>query len=131
MKALRVRLLATGVTTSAVGVALYAPELADFTYYSDPGKIKLYLACGLPVITTAVSHNARELEEAGCGFVVEYEPRKVAKLLIQVLRDPERLRVYAENARRYAKQFDWGTIFAANLQRVLNLEHAHDVEREG
>ena len=107
------------LSTSAVGVALYDPELADFTYYSDPGKIKLYLACGLPVIMTAIPHNARELEEAGCGFIVEYESRKVAKLLIQVLKDPERLKVYAENARRYARQFDWGTIFSLNVERAL------------
>ena len=47
---------------SSVAVAPYAQTDETFTRYADPGKLKAYLAAGLPIVLTDVPPNARELE---------------------------------------------------------------------
>lgn len=103
------------IARSACAVALYQPgdDERNFTYYTDPGKIKDYLGAGLPVILTDVPHNARELERAGCGVVVSYQKSRVAEAVIGILSDEGKLRKYRRSALDYARCCDWGKIFAA------------------
>lgn len=99
---------------SAAAVAPYKPEkekLYNFTYYADPTKIKDYLAAGLPIILTDVSYNAQEIEQKSCGFVIEYDSKAIAEAIIRLLSKKDLLKKYRENARNYAKTFDWNAIF--------------------
>lgn len=105
---------------SALAVAVYKPEednLSNFTYYADPTKIKDYLANGLPVILTDVPYNAYELEKRKCGIVVEYKKEKISQAIFNLLKNQERLRIYRQNARLYAREFDWGNIFDRALYK--------------
>ena len=43
------------ISSCAIGVAPYMPGQGEFSTYGDPGKVKLYLACGLPVDTHSSS----------------------------------------------------------------------------
>src|SRR5262249_52379730 len=47
---------------SSVAVAPYAPTPGTHTRWADPGKLKAYLAAGLPIVLTDVPPNAAELE---------------------------------------------------------------------
>jgi len=73
----RVRLLGFQPTTSVreictewlAGVALYGKS--HYCRYTEPGKIKLYLSLGLPVIMTDVSYIASEVRAANAGVVID------------------------------------------------------------
>ena len=108
------------LSTSACAIAMY--EKYDesgnlsFTYFADPGKIKAYLAGGLPILLSNVSYNAREIENKKCGFIIKQNKESIAKAIIKILRDEKILQEYRENAVNYAKEFDWGKIFGENLK---------------
>lgn len=108
---------------SALAVALY--EKCDgignisFSYFADPAKLKSYLACGLPVLISDVPHNAQEISNQKCGFLVGYESNEIATAIVKIMRDENILKEYRENAIVYAKKFDWENIFESNLKRLL------------
>lgn len=106
------------ISESACAVAPYDPVKAGFTYYADPTKIKDYLSAGLPVILTNVSYNAKEIEKKKCGIVVNYKKEDITRTVIDLLGDEDKLRIYRENAVKYAKQFDWNKIFSEHLREI-------------
>ena len=99
------------IARSAVGLAPYDPAIASFTAFADPGKIKNYLAAGVPVVTTSVVHSAPELERAGAGIVIAYDHRALAAALEGMLGDPERLQKMRAAAGAYGADADWTTVF--------------------
>ncbi len=95
-------------------VALYKPEKdkkKNFTYYADPGKIKEYLARGLPVITTNVPHNAQEIVHRRCGLVIGYDAGETARAVINILGNRQTLADYSKNAISFASEFTWDKIY--------------------
>ena len=98
------------IAESALGLAVYEPRIASFTEFADPGKIKNYLAAGVPVITTGVVHSARELEQAGAGLVVDYDTSSLADAILELL-DPARQKVAREAAARLGAESDWVGVF--------------------
>ena len=106
----------------AVAIAPYEKGnyKTNFTYFTDPGKLKSYLAAGLPVILTDVPYNAKEIQRRDCGLIVEPDSESVANAVVDLMKDEKRLRQYRENAINYAKQFDWNLIFKENLKRILS-----------
>jgi glycosyltransferase involved in cell wall biosynthesis len=99
------RLLAAG----SVGVAPYRPG-QTFTQYADPGKLKAYLAAGLPVVLTNVPPNAEEIAREGGAVLVPYDAGGLADALARVLSGPEAWRERRRAARRYAQRFDWAVL---------------------
>lgn len=103
------------IAKSALAIAPYEKKDEDneinWTYYADPGKIKVYLGAGVPVLLTDVSFNAKEIERKNCGFVIDYDKETIARIVIDLMKDEERLKQYRKNAMDYAKQFDWNLIF--------------------
>lgn len=102
------------LSESACAVAAYKPEkqkLYNFTYYTDPTKLKDYLGAGLPIILTDVSHNARDIKNKRCGIIVSYKKEEIAKAIVTILKNEHMLKEYRKNALTFAKQFDWEKIF--------------------
>lgn len=90
----------------------------SFTYFADPGKIRAYLAGGLPILLSDVSYNAKEIEEKHCGFVINQDKEEIAKKVIMLMKDKKTLQEYRENAINYAKNFSWEIIFKDNLKII-------------
>jgi glycosyltransferase involved in cell wall biosynthesis len=95
------------IAESGVALAPYDPETAGFTYFADPGKIKNYLAMGVPVVVTDVPWSAGWLSDAGAGVVVEYTPAAIARGILDLLDDPASRRAAGELGARS----DWRAIF--------------------
>jgi len=91
----------------------------SFTYFADPGKLKSYMASGLPIVLTDVPHNAKEIERKECGKIVNTGTDNIANAVIEMMSDRKRLAIYQKNAREFAKKYDWDTVFSKNLDRVL------------
>ncbi len=107
------------VSRSGVTLALYRKKDDPFTYYADPGKLKVYLAAGVPVILTDLPAVARAIARAKAGLLVEYDSTSVAQAIIKILKNPVLAARYRRNARAFAKQFDWPTIFEKAFRSVI------------
>jgi len=106
------------LSIAAVAVALYNPAIDQFSYYADPGKVRNYLGAALPVIITDVPYVAKEIDKRKCGMVIDYKKEDVAKAIINLMEDEDKLRIYRKNAVKYAKQFDWNKIFEKSLNNL-------------
>jgi len=99
------------LTKCAIGVATYVTEPDSYSYFADPGKVKTYIACGLPVVITRVPDIAREIEANKAGFAIEYDPQDLKNTLLRLLCDDKLYEEYRSNAINFASKFDWTEIF--------------------
>jgi glycosyltransferase involved in cell wall biosynthesis len=106
------------VRIAAIGVAPYVPSKDTFTIYGDPGKVKLYLGCGLPVVITDVPAIARVIAKEKAGILIEYSEKSIAEALIQLLTDDTLYKKYRKNAKRLAKQFDTDSLIQKALEKI-------------
>lgn len=104
------------LAAASVGVAPY--EAGSFTRYADPGKLKSYLAAGLPIVTTDVPPNARELERAGAAVLAGGTPEALAVAIRSLLDSPEEWRNRRAASLGLARSYDWPVIFDDALARV-------------
>ncbi|HVD01178.1 MAG TPA: glycosyltransferase [Candidatus Dormibacteraeota bacterium] len=107
------------VAGGSVGAAPYATgEAASFTAYADPGKLKLYLAAGLPIVTTDAAPVAHELARAGAAVLVEFSPAAIADGLEHLLGTPAEWRHRRRAALEVATAYDWARILPAALRWI-------------
>lgn len=107
---LDIRDLENEVARSAVAIAPYVKELDTWTYYADPGKVKTYLACGVPVLLTDIPWNAGEIEKAECGRIISEDKESIVTEILDFMKGSTN-QVYRNNAIHYAQQFDYNKIF--------------------
>jgi glycosyltransferase involved in cell wall biosynthesis len=107
---------------ASVAVAPYRPG-ETFTAYADPGKLKAYLAAGLPIVLTDVPPNAAELAREAGAEVVPFEAAALADGIARSLADPERWRQRRAAALEYVRRFDW-PVLLEELLRKLEVEPA-------
>ncbi len=91
---------------SAIGIASYKPSIENYTFYADPGKPKLYLGCGLPMVITKVPSIAIIIDEKKAGFVAEYSVKSITNALITLLSDDALYRQYRKNALRLSREYN-------------------------
>lgn len=103
---------------SAVGVAPYVPMPDNFSIYADPGKVKLYVACGLPVVITDVSHIANVIKSKKAGIKIEYTVDSIVKALIQLLSNDTLYKEIRQNAIKLSKNYDTNTLIAKALDKT-------------
>lgn len=99
-----------------IAVATYKPDPESFTYFADPGKIKNYLAAGLPVLVTDVPSIAQKLEKEKCGIICMFDSTDVAAKMIYFLNNTKRIQQFSKNARQFSEQFDWNIVFTKALK---------------
>jgi glycosyltransferase involved in cell wall biosynthesis len=109
------------LATSALAIAPYTPDPTSFTRFADPGKIKVYMACGLPVVLTDVAAIGPWLESEGAGTVINYTVDSLAGAIVSYLRDPKSLERARERAAELAAGFSWDAIFEDALRRTEEL----------
>lgn len=109
------------ITRSALALAPYVPDPANFTRFADPSKIKLYLACGLPIIMTDEFWNARDIERSGAGVIIPYDTSALASAVIAYLSNPQALEVARNAAGKLAADFAWDRVFTSALTATGDL----------
>jgi glycosyltransferase involved in cell wall biosynthesis len=103
---------------AGVAIAPYYPfDTNSFTFFADPGKIKLYLGCGLPIVLTDVPPIAQELVREGAGRIARYDAEDFAREVAAVLtgEDYPQMR---EHARRLGVRYAWPEVFTAAFSRL-------------
>jgi glycosyltransferase involved in cell wall biosynthesis len=105
---------------SSLAVAPYRPTEDSFTRYADPGKLKAYLAAGLPIVLTDVPPNARELAHEAGAEIVDYDASAIADAVSRGLTVAETWGERRRSALAYAQRFDWN-ILLRNVLETLGL----------
>jgi len=103
---------------AGVAIAPYYPfDTNSFTFFADPGKIKLYLGCGLPIVLTDVPPIAQELVREGAGRIARYGAEDFAREVAAVLtgEDYPQMR---EHARRLGERYAWPKVFSDAFARL-------------
>ena len=99
------------LTGGGVAIAPYYPfDKNSFTFYSDPGKVKVYLGCGLPIVLTDVPPIAKTIEREGAGRIAEYDAADFARKVASVMTSSDYPEV-CERARQLGLSFAWEKVF--------------------
>jgi glycosyltransferase involved in cell wall biosynthesis len=106
------------LASASVAVAPYSPDDATYTPYADPGKLKAYVAAGLPTVLTDVPPNARELEAEAGAQLISYDAAALAAAIGAVLTAPDSWRARHEAALAYARRFDWNQLLGDVLTKL-------------
>ena len=109
------------IQRGAIAVAPYNPhDENNFTFYSDPGKIKSYLGCGVPVVLTDVPPVAKVLQQRGAGVIAEYSAEDFAQKISSVLQgEREPLSLMRSNALQMGRECSWDVIFTDALSDLF------------
>lgn len=70
------------ISHSGIGISLW--DRNGNNYYGDPGKTKLYSACGIPVIMTDNTPYAEVIKKTGAGIIVDYKKDSVEKAVKEI-----------------------------------------------
>ncbi len=103
----------------AVGMAPYVRDENDYTQYTDPGKPKIYMACGLPVIITKITGIAYEIDENKAGFAIDYDKEQLLSSLLKLLMDDNMYKEYRQNAINLAKKYEWNNVFDKAFKETI------------
>ncbi len=109
------------LTQCGIGLAPYEPDRESFSWYTEPGKTKQYLACGLPIIITDVPASARVIQAEGAGLIMDYSSDGLIDCLSEIWDDTARYSNMRENAFKLGAEADWKIIFTRALDQTLPL----------
>ncbi|MFA7172595.1 MAG: glycosyltransferase [Kiritimatiellia bacterium] len=105
--------------SGGVAIAPYYPyDKNSFTYFSDPGKIKTYLGCGLPIVLTDVPPIAKELEARGAGKTAAYDAADFARVVAEVLQSNNYFEM-RDAAQSMGRECSWGQVFQRSFKRLF------------
>jgi glycosyltransferase involved in cell wall biosynthesis len=102
----------------SVGVAPYLTDVASFTQFADPGKLKAYLGAGLPIVLTPVPPIAKELAESGAALLVESSPESLASGIEAVLSSAVDWQRRRDAALTLTQRYDWEVILGDALRSL-------------
>lgn len=114
------KIVALLTDTGGIGLATYVPSIGNYTYYADPSKIKLYLLCGLPIITTNVPPIAKIIKKKKTGFVINYSQKDLMDALDSLLGKEKVYSTYRKNALQMANAYDNKLIFEKAFKEIPN-----------
>jgi len=95
----------------AIGLATYKPASEfDVNRYLDPGKIRMYMAVGLPVIISRGPYFTEVIKRYSAGFVVDYDAAQVQKALLEFLRNDDMMAHYRQNMLKVADEYAYDVV---------------------
>ena len=106
------------VSKCRVGIAPYVPVRESFTWYADPGKPKVYLGSGIPVIITKVPEVAFEISKREAGIAINYSSHELSTASIAILKDDRLYKKFRTNAIQFASELNWDFIFVEAFSKL-------------
>src|SRR5437879_7547497 len=103
-----------------IGLAPYEPTPSSYTPYTEPAKVKVYLACGLPVIITNVPEIARNIEDRGAGIVIDYSVPSFVNAVAKLIDNDNAYRAARKAAVRFASEYSWRNVFDQAFEQVFS-----------
>jgi len=106
------------ISKGSIGLAPFVPNPNSLSFYSDPSKIKLYLACGLPVITTNVTTIAPLIRESRSGEIINFSEKDLAKTVVKMLSSKGKYESYKKAAIKLSERYDINNILKKAFERI-------------
>lgn len=107
------------LTDYAIGLAPYRNAADNLTSKTDPMKIRIYQAAGVPVVTTKGFHFSHEIEKSGTGVVADFSPENFSHAIISLLKNKNTLHFIRSKALAYSKSHDIYTIYRTIFSHIL------------
>ncbi|MBL7036675.1 glycosyltransferase [Candidatus Microgenomates bacterium] len=101
-----------------IGLAPYLTKEGSHRWWADATRIRLYLAAGLPVITTPVPPAGNELTKNNSGFVVKDNETKFAKTIGLLFKNNNLYNKMKKNAIKQAKDNTWDKVYTKTLKKM-------------
>lgn len=111
------------VRSRMVGLAPYRSFPDSFRWYGDAGKIRQYVASGLPVVTTHVPPLGKYIVEKGAGIMTNDTAVSFSKGIIELLSDDILYRRLSNAAEKISKDNTWENTYknAINdMEKIAN-----------
>lgn len=105
-----------------IGLATYKAIPGSPRWWADATKIRLYLAVGLPTITTQVPPLGKELIEASAGIVTKDNAKETAEAVIKLFSNPTLYKTMRVNAIKKAKNNLWENTYSNALANMIKLD---------
>lgn len=99
-------------------IAPYKAIKESVRWYADAVKIRMSLACGLPVVTTQVPPNGKLAEKAGAGVITKDDPDDLANAVIKIFSDQKQYLKMREAAIAAAKENTWENSYSNALKKM-------------
>lgn len=96
------------------GIALY--ENTREILCADPGKIKDYLALGLPVITTSYPSISKDIEEYNIGVVLKDINMNIEKYIMNL--NDQDIQTFKSNIKNYIQNHSYQGILSESLSKI-------------
>lgn len=106
------------IAKHSVALAPYTPIPGSYSYYSDPSKIKLYMCCGLPVITTSVATISNLISKTHSGIIINYSEKSLSDTVAYLLSNRKRYKSYKDAAIKLSKRFDINNILSNAFKKI-------------
>ena len=94
--------------TALAGIGISCWPIHGNNFYGDPGKTKLYSACGLPVIMTENTPYADIIEKTKAGIIVKYDLEDVRKACHKIWKN---YKFYKRNVKKTWEYIDADRVF--------------------
>lgn len=92
-----------------IGLATYIPDKSNVSHYGDPGKVKIYLSLGIPVIMTDVMEFSNTVNKVGAGVVISYSRKhEIVNAIKKIINNYVS---YQKNAVRLSNKFYYKKIY--------------------
>lgn len=109
------------VRTSYIGLAPYRAFPESLRWYGDAGKIRQYLASGLPVVTTYIPPLGRDIVGRGAGIMTKDTVESFSNGIMRLLSDHALYSKLAEAAVKISKNNTWENVYLKALRDMENL----------
>ena len=104
---------------AAIAVAPYTIMRHSRKPYGDVIKIRMYFACGLPVISTPVPPVIKEIRDEGLGEVAfDDSPEKIAKEIMKYISNPSKIFDDRKRVIEKAKNSNWNDNYSNALKKM-------------
>jgi len=92
-----------------IGIAPYVIEESNVSFYTDPSKIKSYLALSIPVIITKIFFS-EEVRKNHAGIIINHDnPKEFVTAITKLLNNYS---FYQKNALSLAKKYYYKKIYS-------------------
>lgn len=101
-----------------ISIAPYKAIEESVRWYADAVKIRMSMACGLPVITTHVPPNGKLAQEKGAGIIVKDRESDLAQAVIKVFNNKKLYLKMRNDAITAAKENTWDNSYSNALRQM-------------
>lgn len=102
----------------AIALAPYLAVPGSPRWWADATKIRLYMAGGLPTITTKVPPLGKEIEQDGAGIITKDTPEDTAKAILQLFKDRKLFNQMKKNAIKRARDNTWENTYLQAVEKM-------------